>query len=73
MNLGDLRNLSIPKPSIEIQRIIVDELESQMVVINGISILKTEAQKKINQILADVWGVEFVEPIKMEVEDEQEN
>jgi type I restriction-modification system DNA methylase subunit/restriction endonuclease S subunit len=63
LNLGDLRNLSIPKPSIEIQQKIVNELEKKMIVINGIDILKTEAQKKINQILADVWGVEFVEPV----------
>ncbi len=36
----------------------------------GIRNIKSEAQKKINQILADVWGVEFLEPIKVEVEDE---
>jgi len=73
LNLGDLRNLSIPKPSLEIQNQVVDELEKQMVVINGISILKSEALKKVNQILADVWGVEFVEPENILVEDEQEN
>jgi len=58
---------------IEIQRQIVFELDSQMQILEGIGKMKTEAQKKINQILADVWGVEYVEPIKMEVEDEQEN
>lgn len=31
------------------------------------------AQKKINQLLADVCGVEFVEPENLLVEDEQEN
>jgi hypothetical protein len=25
--------------------------------------MKTEAEKKIGKILADVWGVEFVEPV----------
>lgn len=39
----------------------------------GIRQMKTEAEKKIGKILADVWGVEFVDPVKMEVEDEQEN
>lgn len=32
--------------------------------------MKTEAQKKINQILSDVWGQEVTEPIKEEVADE---
>jgi len=35
--------------------------------------MKTEAKNKINKILADVWGVEYVEPVKMEVENEQED
>ena len=32
--------------------------------------IKTEAKKKIDKIFADVWGVEFVEPVIKEVEDE---
>ena len=44
-----------------------------MQILEGLHMMKTEAQKKINQILADVWGVDYIEPIKMEVEDEQEN
>ncbi len=35
--------------------------------------MKSVAEKKISKVLADVWGVEFVEPVKMEFEDEQEN
>jgi restriction endonuclease S subunit len=35
--------------------------------------IKKEALFKINQILADVWGVEFIEQIEMEVEDGQED
>jgi hypothetical protein len=31
------------------------------------------AQKKIAQILADVWGEEYLESIEILVEDEQEN
>lgn len=73
LNLSDLRNLSIPKPSIDIQKEVVEELDKQMLVINGISILKTEAQRKINQLLADVWGIECVESENILVEDEQEN
>ena len=35
--------------------------------------MKAIAEMKISKILADVWGVEFVEPVKVEVEDELEN
>jgi hypothetical protein len=34
--------------------------------------MKTEARKKINQILSDVWGVEFIEPKIRVAADEQE-
>lgn len=59
--------------NISYQRKIISELDSQMQILEGLRKMKTEAQKKINQILADVWGVEYVEPVKVEVEDEQEN
>ena len=58
----------IDYPSIEVQKQIVEMLDTQMSVISGIRQMKTEAQKKINQILADVWGVEFVEAEKETVE-----
>ena len=35
--------------------------------------MKTEAEIKISKILTDVWGVEFVEPEKIEAEDGQGN
>ncbi len=57
-------------PDIETQRQIVSELDSQMQILQGLRKMKTEAQKKISQILADVWGVDYIELIKMEVEDE---
>lgn len=60
-------------PSIDVQKQIVEMLDAQMSVLTGIRQMKTEAQKKINQILADVWGGEFVEPENILVEDEQEN
>ena len=34
--------------------------------------MKTEAEKKIGKILADVWGVEFVETIEDYIEMEIE-
>ncbi len=55
------------------QKIIVDEINVKIQILEGLLQMKTEAKNKINKILADVWGVEYVEPVKMEVEDEQEN
>lgn len=69
----DLNKISIKLPDIETQKIIVDELDAKSHILEGLRKMKTEAQKKINQILADVWGVEFVEPENELVEDEQEN
>jgi type I restriction-modification system DNA methylase subunit/restriction endonuclease S subunit len=60
-------------PTIEIQRQIVAELDAQMKILRGISKMKSEAQNKINQILAEVWGVEFSEPLIAEVVSEQED
>lgn len=44
-----------------------------MQILNGLHKMKTEVEIKISKILADVWGVEFVVPVKIEAEDEQEN
>lgn len=65
--------LKIAIPSIEEQMKIISALDSQMQILKGLHKMKTEAQSKINQILADVWGVEYVEPDKVEVEVEPEN
>ena len=73
INADELGAVSIDYFETEVQNEIVSELDSQMQILEGLSKMKTEAEKKINQILADVWGVEFVEPEKMEVEDEPEN
>lgn len=65
--------LKISIPSIEEQQNIISILDSQQEVLEGLRKMKSEAQNKINQILSAVWGVEFVEPVKELVEDEQEN
>lgn len=59
--LGFIRAMKIPLPSIDIQLQIASEIDSKMQIIQGIQFMKSEAQKKINQILADVWGVEVAE------------
>jgi restriction endonuclease S subunit len=73
LNLEQVRDLAIPLPDIKTQIDFVERLDIQMKVITGLELIQDTAQRKINQILADVWGVEFSEPIKMEVADEQEN
>ncbi|MBS1762160.1 MAG: N-6 DNA methylase [Bacteroidetes bacterium] len=73
INVGKLEKFKIRLPSVEIQQEIIELLNSQMQILEGLRKMKTEAQKKINQLLADVWGVEFVEPENIVVEDEQEN
>ena len=72
-NANKISNLKIPLPDIETQRRIVAELDKQIKILEGLHKMKSEAQKKINQILADVWGLEFFEPENELIEDEQEN
>lgn len=73
VNLDHLYTFQVFLPNKTEQQKIVDELNLKMQVLDGLRKMKTEAQRKINQILADVWGVEFVEPENELVEDEQEN
>lgn len=71
LNLTIVKQIRVPLPDLDIQSQIVAELDAQMQVLEGLQKMKTEAQKKINQLLADVWGVEFVESKKEEEADEQ--
>lgn len=73
LNSDQLNDFEIAFPDIDKQEDVISEINSQILIIDGLSVMKTEAQKKINQLLADVWGVEFVEPENIVVEDEQEN
>ncbi len=69
----DFQKVQIPYPNPTTQKKIVAELDAQMQVLNGLQKMKVEAQKKISQILADVWGIEFTETLNEEVADEQED
>jgi hypothetical protein len=73
INRNDAYKEKFLLPDIDTQNEIVSQLDAQMQIVEGLRNMKNAAQKKINQMLAEVWGVEFVEPVKMEVEDEQEN
>jgi len=48
--------LKIHIPPLEIQSQIVEELDLQMQALEGVRLLKSEAQKRIEEILSGVWG-----------------
>jgi restriction endonuclease S subunit len=72
LNLTIVKQIRVPLPELHIQAQIVNELEEKINIIRGLRKMQSEAQKKINQIIADVWGVEFVETIVEEVTEEVE-
>lgn len=73
LHLTEIRQSQIPLPNLNEQRVIVEKISKDLSVLKSLLNLKSEAQKKINQLLAVVWGIEFIEPIEMEVEDGQED
>jgi len=56
INRNDAYKEKIPLPPIQIQNQIVEKLDNQMEVVTSISLLKTRAEKRIQQILDEVWG-----------------
>ena len=66
----EFKKVQIPFPEIEIQRKIIAEIDAQMKILDGLQKMKSEAERKIEKILADVWGEEAEEPIKMEAKHE---
>jgi len=46
-------NISLPNKSKQFQ--IVEEINSQIQILEGLRKMKAEAEKKIGKILADVW------------------
>ncbi len=65
INRNDAYKEKFLLPDIDIQNEIVTQLDSQMQIVEGLRRMKSEAQNKISQILADVWGVEHNESEKM--------
>jgi type I restriction-modification system DNA methylase subunit/restriction endonuclease S subunit len=59
LHLDEIREVEIPLPILEVQRQIVEKLDRQMQALEGVQLLKAEAEKKINEILEEVWGGEF--------------
>ena len=71
LNFDQIKKLIIPITGPVSQLQIVENLNAQLQILNGISKMKAEAQNKINRILADVWGVELTEPVLEEVETDE--
>lgn len=53
-----LKEFSWSIPPIEIQRQIVEKLNKQMQALEGVRLLKSEAEKRIEEILSEIWDSE---------------
>lgn len=62
INQNVIKMQKIPLPKIDVQNKLVDELQEKYEILNKLECMGFDASKSINQILADVWGVEYVEP-----------
>ena len=56
ISLNFIRKLHIPIPSIELQQQIVAEIESEQSLVSANRKLITRFEKKIEAVLARVWG-----------------
>jgi len=56
LSMGIIRKIQILIPPLEAQRQIVEKLDQQMRALEGVRLLKSEAEKRIEEILAGVWG-----------------
>jgi len=72
LNRNDAYQMSVTIPDKTDQNLIVAEFEAQMKILDGINSIKIEAQKKIEKILADVWGVKHVETLENNFESGEE-
>ncbi|MCX6089948.1 MAG: restriction endonuclease subunit S [Candidatus Atribacteria bacterium] len=56
INQDQLAQIKIPLPPLEIQRQIVEKLDRQIQALEGVRLLRSEAEKRTEEILAGVWG-----------------
>ena len=56
LNTDLVGNFEIPLPPLKIQRQVVEKLDRQMQALEGVRLLKSEAQKRVEEILNQVWG-----------------
>jgi len=58
VSISDILNLKIPLPPLDVQQKIVEELDKEMEALEKVRMLKEKAEKRIEQILEEVWGGE---------------
>jgi restriction endonuclease S subunit len=73
INRDQLATINIVLPSIDMQQTIVETVGKQIKILKDLEKMKAKSEDKINSILDEIWGVEYSEPIKEEVLNEQEN
>jgi type I restriction-modification system DNA methylase subunit/restriction endonuclease S subunit len=56
INSEEFRQFMIPFPPLPLQNQVVEKLNRQMEALEGVGLLKKEAQKRIEEILTVVWG-----------------
>ncbi len=66
---SEFESILIPLPRIDEQEKLIMEIEEQNKILDGLRKMKAESESKINQILAEVWGVEILEVEKYEEEE----
>ena len=64
INRKQLYSINISMPDYSKQLEMVKAIQSGILVLEGLKKMKSEAEKKIEKILADIWGVELNESIK---------
>jgi restriction endonuclease S subunit len=69
LNLKIAKNIKIPIPIMSRQKEIVSELSQKVKLLQDLRKMKTEAKRRINKILTDVWGVEYIETKTQEIEE----
>lgn len=70
VNRDQLATINIPIPGKDKQIDIVDKINQQLTILDNLSQMKFETQRKINKLLAEVWGVEYTETKTEEVVDD---
>jgi restriction endonuclease S subunit len=55
INKEQVAEIKIPRPPLEIQRQIVEKLDRQMQALEGVRLLKSEAEKRIEELLSQIW------------------
>lgn len=61
LHLVEIRQIKVPLPTLEKQREIIQTINAKMKFLEKLGLMKNEAEKKVNDIKADIWGLEIIE------------